>query len=206
MSQMIRIYGIVLLAVAFLALTPAASDAANCCSVNGGSCNIIPPLTHGQSGWMGAVCGTTLSGINCTAKLDADVSTSSPNDCITLGSGVTFDLDGYTMNCTAGSTSACGTAITNTASSSASGAVTIRNGDIVGRWATGILATGGTNSSVDDVVIDGATSMGISGVRGLIERTVVRNVLGSGVELQPGKDIKTQSCGKMAIRSPIRPG
>ncbi len=165
-------------------LVPGLSWAANCCQVGAGACNIIPPLTHGQNGWTGSVCGTTLTGVNCVAKLDATVNLAS-GDCLTLGSGVTLDLNGHAINCTSGS---CGSAVLNTSSSGGSGAVAIENGDITGPWTTAINVTGGTNSTVSEMVVDGAVT-GISGVQGTIDHTVVRNSRDLGIDLVAGKDL-----------------
>ena len=170
---------------ALWAMAPFAAEAANCCSVNGGTCNIQTPLTHGQNGWMGTVCGTTLSGVNCVAKLDASVGSSSGSDCVTLGSGVTFDLNGYTMTCTG---SPCGIAIKNTSSGNTSNAVVIKNGAITGPWTTGVAVTGGTNSSVTDLTVTGAGT-GISGVKGSIEYARVYDSTTTGIVLAAGKDL-----------------
>lgn len=62
------------------------------------------------------------------------------------------------------------------------------NGDIIGPWATGVSVTGGTNSSITDLLVDGA-GVGISGVRGPIDHVVVRNASTGGVALYPGMDI-----------------
>lgn len=164
---------------------PSLGLAANCCQVGTGACNIIPPLTHGQNGWTGAVCGTTLTGTNCTALLDGDVQVTS-GDCLTIGRGVTFDLNGYKFDCTGAS---CGSAIINSDSAGSSAAVTIKNGDITGPFEYGIEVTGGTNSSVDELLVDGADT-GISGVRGPISDTVVRNSEIGGIDLYPGADLK----------------
>lgn len=173
------------LLVGALLLVPVHGWAVNCCKVNGGTCNIIPPLTHGQTGWMGSICGTTLEGTNCTAKLDTDASASS-GDCITLGMGVTLDLDGHAIDCTG----SCGSAVLNTNSGGSSNAVTITNGDITGAWTTGINVTNGTNSSVSEILVDGAY-IGISKVRGKIDHTVVRNSSYIGIDLNAGDDLES---------------
>ena len=171
---------------ALLMLMPAAASA-DCCRVNGGDCNITPPLIHGQSGWLGDVCGTTLSGTNCTAKLDADVTWSTVDaDCLTLGSGVTLDLDGHTMTCDVSSPDFCGTAVYNTTSSSGIGKVLVKNGAIVGRWGAGIEAVGGSSSSAADLVMDGPT--GLYNLRGGIDRVTISNCA-TGIELWPGSDV-----------------
>ena len=172
------------LALAGFLLSVPSISSASCCQVGAGPCNIIPPLTHGQNGWTGAVCGTTLSGTNCTALLDADVTVTS-GDCLTLGRGVTFDLAGKKIQCTSGG---CGKAIINTDSAGSSNAVTIQNGDIIGPFSYGIQVTGGSNSSVNEILVDGA-DIGISGVRGPISDTVVRNSGTGGIDLYPGEDM-----------------
>lgn len=174
-----------IIAAVLLTLLPSSAFAANCCAVNGSTCNIIPPLTHGQNGWTGSICGTTLSGTNCTALLDTGASVAA-GDCLTLGKGVTLDLAGFNLECTS---SSCGSAIKNTDSGGASSAVQIKNGNIVGAWAFGVTSTGGTNSSVSDLVVDGS-DIGISNIRGLIERVVVRNSASIGINLKAGEDLK----------------
>ncbi len=182
-------------------MAPATAMATNCCSINGGTCNIIPPLTHGQNGWTGAICGTTISGTNCTALLDQDASASS-GDCITVDKSVTLDLNGKTINCTSGN---CGYAVKNIDSGSAANAVTIKNGDITGCWQIGIGETGGTNTSVTDVLVDlsgscttSGGSTGISSIKGTIDHVVVKNAGYIGIVLGPGKDLKSvivRNCG-----------
>lgn len=170
-----------------LVLAPSLAWAVNCCQLGTGPCNIIPPMVHGVSpGWTGPICGTTISGTNCTARLDTDGSASS-GDCITLGSGVTLDLNGFALDCTSGS---CGTAILNTNSGSGSAAVVIKNGDITRAWTTGILETGGTNTSVTEIHVEGAAT-GIADVRGTIDHTVVRDASTLGIDLYPGEDLNS---------------
>lgn len=173
------------LVVGVLALAPSLAWAANCCSLNGGPCNIIPPLVHGVSPWTGPVCGTTISGTNCTAELDADVNAAS-GSCLTLGSGVTLDFNGYTLNCTG----SCTTAVLNTSSGATTAAVKIESGAISGPWATGVSVTGGTNSSVAEMVVAGCDTC-ISSVRGKIDHTVVRNCPTLGIDLYPGEDLES---------------
>jgi hypothetical protein len=118
-------------------------------------------------------------------ELDADASASS-GDCLTLGSGVVLDLKGYAIDCTG----SCGTAVLNTSSGGSSAAVQIRNGDITGPWATGIGVTGGTNSAVSEILVDGADT-GISNVRGKIDHTVVRNCSTLGIDVYPAEDLES---------------
>lgn len=179
---------------AVLTLFPVSAMAVNCCAINGGTCNLIPPLTHGDTGWTGAICGTTISGTNCTAILDANASASS-GDCLTIDKSVTLDLNGKIINCTSGN---CGIAVKNIDSGGAANAVVIKNGDITGCWQSGISETSGTNTSVTDVLVDLAGScttnggaVGISGIKGTIDHTVVKNAGYVGIELAPGKDLKS---------------
>lgn len=174
-----------------LALAPVSAQAA-CCAMNGGPCNIIPPLKHGIFPWTGAVCGTTISGTSCTVELDANVTDSSAGNCLTLGSGVALDLKGYSLTCT---DSSCGDAITNTASGSGTSAVSITNGSIIGCWTSGISVSGGTNSSVSDLTIDkvggcSGGSYGLFYIAGTIDHVVVKNAADRAVWLTSGKQIK----------------
>ncbi len=179
------------LVAAVTALSPVPALAA-CCALNGGPCNIIPPLVHGISPWTGSICGSTISGTSCTAELDANA-TASSGDCLTLGAGVTLDLNGYTINC---NSSDCGNAILNTASSSGTGAVSVTNGDITGCFSGGVAQTGGSNTTVSELKIDLAgsctnnTSHGLFYITGLIDHTVVANARGTGVWLMGGKQLK----------------
>jgi hypothetical protein len=158
-----------------MAATARPALATNCCSLNNGPCNIFP-LVHGTSPWTGNVCGSTISGTNCVAQLDADATASSGN-CITLGAGVTLDLKGFAIHCTSGS---CGTAVYNTTSGATSSKVMVEDGSITGCWTDGIFADLGTNSSATNMTIDLSGSgcqgtVGISGLKKSINTTVVKH-------------------------------
>src|SRR5689334_22053263 len=97
----------VALSVAFsglLTVGAGTASAVNCCSLNGSSCSLIPPLVHNSQFWTTPFCGATVSGTNCTVELDADQNVAS-GDCITVGAGVTLDLKGHSLICTS---TACG--------------------------------------------------------------------------------------------------
>lgn len=175
-------------------LLPATGFAANCCSLNGGACTAPATITHGTSPWTGAVCGSVITGTNCTAILDANVSVAS-GDCITLGRGVTLDLNGYALNCTSGQ---CGGAILNTDSAANPNDVDIENGDITGCWTVGIAQTQyqGSDTNVSDIFIDldGSCtgvggSTGIAFIAGKIDRTIVKNARSIGIFLLEGEDV-----------------
>lgn len=168
-----------------LIVQPATASATNCCSVNGGSCNIIPPLTHGQSGWTGDICSTTLTGTNCVAKLDNNASIDA-GYCISIGSGVTLDLNGFTIDCT-NDTDGCDNGVFINGSGGSGGAVVVKNGSITGLFDKGVDVEWGGASSVTDLVVDGART-GLWHVRGDITRTVVRNNQ-TGIGLYPGSDV-----------------
>jgi hypothetical protein len=179
-----------LLAVCF-ALVPT-TTLATCC-LNGGPCNITT-LVHGVSPWTGAVCPTTIaSSGGCIATLGSTNGTATSGDCITIGAGVTLDLNGRTLDCT---DDLCGSAIVNTGSGGGSSAVGIQNGDITGCWSNAINVTAGTNSSASDLLIDktanGACANGTHGIsymRGPIDHVVIKNAGGIGIALTSGEDV-----------------
>jgi hypothetical protein len=170
-----RLYRAMVMAPIFM-IAFASSAVAACCSLNGGPCNIIPPLVHGVSPWTGSVCGSTISGTSCDAELSGDVNASS-GDCLTLGSGVTLDMKGATLNCTSGG---CGKAIINTSSGGSSNKVVIQNGVITGCWSRGVSVEGGTNSSATQMYVDLAGSgcqgdVGLYGLRAGADHVVLKH-------------------------------
>lgn len=147
------IYRIVVAVVCLLGMfgRPATALALNeCCA--GGSCYSASGFPYSQSICPSSnLCGCTITGTNCQVKLTADTSTSSTSDCLTLGSGVTLDMDGHSITCTG---TDCGYAIKNTNSGGSSAKVVIKNGFISGCWDVGIGRTGGTNATVDGMYVD----------------------------------------------------
>jgi hypothetical protein len=165
-----------------------------------------PNLTYlqfGQSPWT-SFCNHTISGTGsggCTATVPANsgpINWSSGN-CLTIGSGVTLDLGGITINC---DTTNCGAALANTASGSGSAAVSIENGTITGCWNTGIVASAGSNVTVSEMTLDRTSTAGspcaaglnagLHSIRGDIDRVSVSGWL-SGIFVYPGKDVNDSS-------------
>lgn len=172
--------------------------AVDCCSFNGSPCNYFgtPGLVHGVAPWTGNVCGVTIEGTDCHARLDTTDGSVASGDCITLGKGVTLDLNGRTITC---SGTNCGGGVVNASSSGAADKVVIKNGKITGCWQRGVIFSGGTNSSVEDLTVDltatgaacnygGILNAGIFTPRGLISRSVVSNAF-VGIYAQPGENV-----------------
>ncbi len=199
-----RNVSLVFAAAAFaIAATPYNAWAVNSCTITG---NPGPLLIDANNPYYDETacpsdtpCGCTVSGTNCIFKLSTDITTSSSSTCLTLGSGVTFDLDGNTLTCTG---SDCGKAVDNTSSSGSSSKVVIKNGKITGCFDAGLYFSGGTDSSVSDMEIDigsscsngisflgGSKTVGISWPRGLIARARVRHA-NIAVHLASGQDIE----------------
>jgi hypothetical protein len=182
------------LALTFASAAPSA--AVNCCSLNGGPCNIIPPLVHGTSPWTGSACPTTISGTNCDAELSTDVTLSS-GTCITLGSGVTFDFKGNRITCTDDD---CTAAVRNSSSGASSDKVIVKGGEVFGCFQRGLWFDGGTNSTVEGMYVDlardgggncnngGVLSAGVFTPRGTTSRTSTLHAF-TGFYLQPGEDL-----------------
>ena len=155
---------------------PPIALAVNECCVAGGSCYSSSGFPYSQSICPGGkLCGCTISGTNCEMRLTADTSSSSSSDCLTLGSGVILDMNGHSITCTG---TDCGYAIKNTNSGGSSAKVEISNGFISGCWDVGIGRTGGTNATIDDMVIDlgSSCSNGISYWRGTTKTIGIYNM------------------------------
>jgi hypothetical protein len=142
-------------------------------------------------------CGL-INGDNCRIHLTGNVSFNGTT-CVELGDGVTFNLNGYTLDCT---TSDCGYGVHNSASSGAADKVVIKNGKITGCWDAGVYVNGGTNSSVQDLEVDlgasctnglthngGAATVGIFAPRGLTSHVKVYHT-NIGFWMSPGQDIE----------------
>ena len=110
----------------------------------------------------GDLCGCTIDGNNCEVTLTEDASTSS-GDCLTLGDGVTLDMNGHTISCTDDD---CGLGIKNTDSDAGGAKVVIKNGKIEGCFDGAVRATGGVNATVDglDIDMDTGTTCAAGGV------------------------------------------
>jgi hypothetical protein len=178
-----------------------------------GTCQFdtIPNLTfvtYGTSPWT-TFCNHTISGSGsggCTATVPAGSGTInwSSGNCLTIGSGVKLDLNGVIINC---DSTNCGAAIANTSSGSSSAAVTIEDGTITGCWSDGVVASGGTNSTVSEMTLDGSSTAGtppgssgctrglnagLHSIRGTISRVTVAGWL-SGIFVYPGEDVDDSS-------------
>jgi len=192
-----------LVAAAFVMIAaPRDASAVNKCCVPGQACvlhdaNNLVFDAAGVHCPNNNFCGCTVSGENCKLHITSDLNTST-TDCLTLGAGVTFDLEGHALHCTG---SDCGLAIHNTDSAGASSKVVIKNGTISGCFDAAVYVDGGSDSSVADLNIDlgasctnglsfqgGAKSVGIIGLRGTIATTQVHHT-NVGVMLNSGEDI-----------------
>lgn len=183
-----RVGFVLFAAVLAMAAGPRNASAISCCVVGEESCfnsNITEASCPNDN-----ICGCEVSGSNCTLTLSANASTSSTSTCLTLGSGVTFDMNGKTLNCTG---SDCGKAVHNKSSGGSSNKVVVKNGTITGCFDAGLYfdASGGSNtdSSVSDMLIDLGSSctngitysggdvfnVGISTPKGTIARVHVKN-------------------------------
>lgn len=138
--------------VSGLGLAPAAYGADECCS--GGSCLSESGFPYDADDLCpsGDLCGCTIDGNNCEVTLTANHSTAS-GDCLTLGDGVTLDMNGKTITCT---DDECGIGIKNTNSGAGGSKVIIKNGGVNGCFNASLRATSGENASVEGVNIDGS--------------------------------------------------
>ncbi len=210
--------GAVLLAAAvMLATIPHEASAANRCRRNPGTPD--PWHTHdanyveftaanlGCPNNTFCDCGL-IEGDNCKIKLTGNEDFSGTT-CMELGDGVTLDMHGYTLNCTAAD---CGYGVINSASSGAADKVLIKNGKITGCFDAGIYVNGGTDSSVTDMVIDlglsctnSSSSTGISAPRGTISRVEVYHT-NVGVWLASGGETIEDSVLKDNVHGMIAAG
>jgi hypothetical protein len=189
--MLLRRAGFLLVAAAMAVSTaPTDASAISCCVDGEEGCydtNITEASCPNDS-----ICGCKVSGSNCTLTLSANVSIDTASTCLTLGSGVTFDMNGKTLACTGND---CGKAVYNTESGGSSNKVVIKNGTITGCWDAALYfdaSTGlNTNSSVSDMKIDLGSgcagtnginygngdyfNIGVSAPHGVITRTTVKN-------------------------------
>ena len=183
--------------VGMLAVASPSSAVDQCCSNNGAPCASSSGFPYDAAAICpgGNLCGCVVSGTNCEMRLTANASTNS-GDCLTLGAGVTLDMNGHSITC---GDDNCSSAIVNTASSGAANAVVIENGFISGCWVRGIYVSGGTDSEVTGLDIDlarvgggacnpGGLTAGILTVRGTVSDVTVANAF-SGIYVQPGEDV-----------------
>src|SRR6185369_7296876 len=200
MGRQVRMQPLVLAVVCAVMMTAQSAHAGLC------QFDSIPNLTsvtYGTSPWT-TFCGHTISGSGsggCTATVPSGsgtVGNIGSADCLTLGSGVTLELSDITINCTGTN---CGNAIVNTNSGGSSAAVTIKNGNVTGCWTTGLVFTGGSNSTVSGIALDGHTTAGactrglnagINGARGTVSRVSITGWL-SCILLYPGEDVNDSS-------------
>lgn len=140
-----------------LAMGAAPSSAVNCCyvddpgkttcianSVNSTNTIVFPGST---------VCGHTVEGSNCILEILNNQTGSGGSTCLTLGRGVTVDMNNtYSFTCSAGTK--CATAIKINDSAGSANKVIVSNGTIAGCWTHGISQLAGTNASAENVTID----------------------------------------------------
>lgn len=193
-------------AVLAMAMGPRDAAAVNSCTITGNPGPLLIDAGHPYYTEAacpgGTPCGCTVSGTNCQFRLAGNVSTSSTSTCLTLGSGVTFDLSGHSMTCTG---SDCGIAIANGSSSGSSNKVLIENGSIYGCFDAGVYINGGTDSTVTNMQVDlgasctngintgtsGYMTVGIFAPRGLITYARVHHTgIGAWLSSYTGKDIE----------------
>lgn len=189
----LRKIGFVLAAIGFgLATAPHHALAVTTCCVHGTTPCFAGNITEANCPG-GNICGCTIdNSTNCTLTLSANATTSAASDCLTIGSGVTFDMNGKSITCTGTN---CGKAVHNTASGSGSNKVLVESGTISGCFDAGIYmdASGGsnTNSAVSDMTVDMGSgcangngiafsngdffSIGIFAPHGVVARAIVKN-------------------------------
>ena len=166
--------------------------AVNTCYLDdpGNASGLISPIQAGGAGNdFGAsptLCGHEVHGTNCVVQVNVDSSLSTNTDCLTLGVGVTVELQGKSIICTG---SACGIAVKITNSGGSSSKVALKSGIISGCWSNGVRHVG-SNATVDDVLIDlagsgcmGGYGIGSSSGNGVqtVTHTKVQHVANTGI-------------------------
>src|SRR5689334_20873115 len=111
-----------------LALWVSQAAATNTCYVDdpGNLHGLTSPIQEGSSGELTSLCGHEVHGTSCVLQVgdnNSVLNSSSGANCLSIGGGVTVQMQGHTITCTG---SDCGTAINITASSGSSGKVDIQ--------------------------------------------------------------------------------
>jgi hypothetical protein len=181
----------------FVLLSSRPAAAIDCCFVddpNQQTCYVSPIQSNEELS--GGVCGHTITGSNCLMQIkdDVTVTVSAPfGDCLTIGPGVTVDMEDHTFTCTSTVFPwGCNSAFVVAGSGGTSQKVAVKNGVFAGCWYAGAVRRGagsGTNHSVENVTVDG-TNLGQCGSRGngingifTVTGVLVTNTLDYGVKL-----------------------
>lgn len=122
------------------------------------------------------LCGHEVHGASCVLQVNVDSTGSAGSHCLTIGSGVTVEMQGHSITCA--TSTKCRTAINNVGSASGTSQVQMNDGIILGCWESGIHGT--PFADVSNFLLDGAAigscagsgDYGIGAASGLAARNV----------------------------------
>jgi hypothetical protein len=166
------------------------------CYVNGGV-GLTSPIGSGTH-LGGVICGNLIEGAGCVLNLASNATGAASTDCLRVGRGVTVNGNGYSFNCPTGVH--CGTAI-EVSVSGTTGASSINDLFVNGRWTNGIYTGSSVASSATDVTINLADGMvrggtGVSGIKTLTRAIVENADVGIRINYTGGaQDCIVHDCG-----------
>ena len=162
-------WAVALSALVTLGLTTTSRAAVCYLDDPGNTTPLVSPLTTGAGHQLPTLCGHEIHGSSCVLNVANDGTLSADTVCLTLGAGVTVNMNGHSIQCTA---NVCNSGIKITGSGSAASAkVNLNDGSVLGCFRQGLYDAEG----------------GATGYVYVTDFTIDLTALGSGCSLTGGK-------------------